>query len=504
MKLINLKYGLVVLVTLISITSCSEDYLEVTPTGTNLESNYYKNEDEAYSGLIAVYDMMRKWSNSFDNMVCFLNAGSDDFYAGGGGASDGAGIQSFSNYTIYSGTVPGSMWNDYYQGIFKANTLLTKLPDVPMDSNTKARFTAETKALRAYYYFQLVTLFRNIPLITKPVNASEIYQILQANPNDVYKQIETDLTEAIQALPVKINTATEAGRLNKGAAQAILGKVFLYQHKDAQAATVFAQVNGDPTSKSNQYGYSLLNNYADLWKVDNKFNTESILEVSHTNIGNTTWDNWGWGSDEANTINTMTGPRGYSATSPSAPKIVAGWSFNPATADLVNVLKNDPRYNATILDMNDLIAKGSAIYNPGYMDTGYFLRKYMPTQADITNAGGETALNYRQNAYVIRLADTFLLEAEALGGTGTRAQALLDAVRSRVGLPSVPVSLEAIALERRKELAGEGHRWNDLIRTGKASLVLAARGFIAGKNEILPIPLRETENTKIVQNPNYK
>ena len=104
---------------------------------------------------------------------------------------------------------------------------------------------------------------------------------------------------------------------------------------------------------------------------------------------------------------------------------------------------------------------------------------------------------------MMRLADTYLLEAEALGGTGARAQALLDAVRARVGLPSIPVSVDAILNERRLELAGEGHRWYDLVRTGRAATVLADRGFVAGKNEILPIPLAELENTQLVQNPNY-
>ena len=125
----------------------------------------------------------------------------------------------------------------------------------------------------------------------------------------------------------------------------------------------------------------------------------------------------------------------------------------------------------------------------------------MPTHADLTDGGGDVVLNYRQNTYVIRLADTYLLEAEALGGTGARAQALLDAVRARVGLASVPVSPDAVANERRLELAGEGHRFRDLVRTGKAASTLP--GFVAGKHEFFPIPLLEMSNTKIVQDPAY-
>lgn len=481
---------------------CSEDFIDVTPKGTFLEDNYYRNEEQAYSGLIAVYDVMRKQSGGFENMVAMLNAGSDDFFAGGGGATDGTGIQSFSNYTITPATIPGSFWNDFYQGIFRANTLLIKLPDVPMDENTKKRFAAEAKALRAHYYFELLRTFRNIPLITEPVPTSEIYNVTQADPADVYAQIETDLMEAMADLPPMVATA-ESGRLSRGAAQALLGKVYLYQGKNSLAATEFAEVNGTPGGTS-QYGYRLLDNFASLWVIDNKFNTESIMEVSHTAKSNTGWGNWGSGSDEGNSLNTMLGPRGYVRTEGStAPDYATGWSFNTVTEELYDVLQTDPRFDATIADVKALVEAGQATYTPGYKDTGYFLKKFMPLTTDVT-PGGEPVLNYRQNSYIIRLADTYLMEAEALGGTGARAQALLDAVRARVGLGPIPVSMEAIMSERRLELAGEGHRWFDLVRTNRAAQVLAPRGFVAGKHEIWPIPFRELENTLIEQNPNYE
>ena len=153
--------------------------------------------------------------------------------------------------------------------------------------------------------------------------------------------------------------------------------------------------------------------------------------------------------------------------------------------------------------MKALEASGQAAYIGGYMDTGYFLNKFLPRRADVRTGGGAQELNFKQDTYVIRLADCYLMEAEALGGTGARAQQLLDAVRARVGLPSVPVSMAAIKAERRLELAGEGHRFFDLVRWGEAASKLAARGFTAGKNEIFPIPYRELQGTKLVQNPGY-
>ncbi len=503
MKTINFKLISFAIATVIFMGSCSNEFLEVEPKGTNLENNYYKNQEQAFAGLVSVYDIMRKNSGSFENMITMMNAGSDDHFAGGGGATDGLGIQGFSNYSINANIVPYSFWSEHYQGIFRANYLLTKLPTVPMSSALIDRYTAETKALRANYYFNLVRMFRNIPLIILPMKSSEYYTVLQATPQAVYAQIEKDLTEAIASanLPNTVSSA-ESGRFTKGAARALLGKVYLYQNKNALAATEFAAVNGTPGGTS-QFGYKLLTNFADLWTVNSKFNSESILEVAHTNAASIGWENWGNGIDEGNATNVMCGPRTYSKLANDAPDLPSGWSFNVFTQDFYDFIKTDPRFSATVLDLKALKAAGKADYIGGYQDTGYFLNKFIPRKSDVTTGAGEPLLNYRQNSYVIRLADTYLMEAEALGGTGARAQALLDAVRARVGLASTPVSLAAIKNERRAELAGEGHRFFDLVRWGDASIKLASRGFKAGKNEVFPIPFRELLNTKLIQNPGY-
>lgn len=502
MKLKNIKNINIVLLICVFMMSCSEEYLEVTPKGTALEENYYTNEAEAYSALIAVYDVIGKQSRGFENMIALLNSGSDDHYTGGGSSSDGSQLQAFSNYTISESNIGTSYWNDFYQGIFRANILLVKLPDIDMSETTKSRLEAETKALRAIYYFELVKLFKNVPLITAPIPTSEIYNIEQADPNEVYAQIETDLLEAIPNLPISLNVANEGGRLTKGAAKAVLGKVYLYQGKNTEAATQFAEINGTPGTTSS-YGYKLLDNFSDLWQISNIYNSESILEIAHTDQSNADWWFWGGSADEGNSLNVMVGPRGYIRNNNSAPDYAAGWGFNVITQDLHDALLGDPRFDDTIEDLQALKDAGDVSFDESYQHTGYYLKKFMPLTSDVSTGGGASVLNYQQHTYMIRLADTYLLEAEALGGTGTRAQSLLDAVRARVGLPSIPVSIEAILNERRLELAGEGHRWYDLVRTGKAATALASKGFVAGKNEILPIPLAELENTLLVQNPNY-
>lgn len=501
MKTIKFKY-LFIVAAIVSFGSCSEEFVNITPKGSFLSDNYYANEEQATAALVGVYDPIRKNSGGFENIISMMNAGSDDFYAGGGGATDGDGIQGFSKHTLTSTNVPGSFWNDHYQGIFRANTLLLKLPNVAMADNLKVRFTAETKALRGIYYFNLVRMFKNIPLLLDPLTATNMYDAEQATPEAVYAQIEKDLSDAINSLPTSVPVATESGRLTKGAAQAMLGKVYLYEGKKIEAAAVLAQVNGTPGA-TNQYGNKLLSNFNDLWVVANKFNTESIIEVSHTSAGNSDWGFWGSGRDEGNSLNVMVGPRSYSRPSGStAADLPSGWSFNVITQDLYDAIKSDPRFEATVFDLKALKAAGQADYIGGYQDTGYFLNKFLPRKTDVRTGGGAAELNYRQNTYVIRLADTYLMEAEALG-SGARAQALLDAVRARVGLPSVPVTLAAIKNERRMELAGEGHRFFDLVRWGDAATKLANRGFTAGKDEIFPIPTRELQGTKLKQNPGY-
>jgi starch-binding outer membrane protein, SusD/RagB family len=502
MKSIQFQKAILATVFLLMLASCKKDFITIQPKELFLASDYYKTRDQALTGLVAVYDVLRKNSGGFENMITMMNAGSDDNYAGGGGESDGAGIQSFSNYTINANTIPRSFWSDHYQGIFRANVLLQKLPDVQMDAGEKARFVAEAKALRAIYYFNLVRMFKNIPLLLQPLVPDQIYTVTQAAPSAIYAQIEKDLTEAIPNLPSTVSPG-DAGRLNKGAGQAMLGKVYLYENKKTEAAAMLAQVNGTP-GQTNQYGNTLLPNFADLWVHANRFNAEGILECSHTDKSFASWEFWGSSKDEGNTASQMVGPRSYKKNTANAPDIyTAGWSFNTWTQDFYDFIKGDPRFNSTVLDMNALKAAGDADYSAGYMNTGYFLRKFIPMRTDVRTGSGSMELNFKQNSYIIRLADTYLMEAEALGGTGARAQALLDAVRARVGLGSVPVSLDAIKRERRLELAGEGHRFFDLVRWGDAASKLASRGFKAGKNEIFPIPAQELQGTKLVQNPGY-
>jgi starch-binding outer membrane protein, SusD/RagB family len=501
-----IKYMALCFVTLAVLNSCKKSWLEVQPTGTqtSLESQYYKNAAEVFTGVVAAYDPLGSETGAtYSSKLGLLNAASDDCAAGGAAPGpDQINWTAWDNFTVNTAQGPqGDLWGRNYTGIYRANLLLTKMDNVPdLSAATKARYVAEMKFLRAYYYFDLVRLFKNVPLITGLIPVSDIYKVEPAKPEQVYAQIEKDLTEAVaeSSLPNTVPVATEGGRITKGAAKALLGKVYLYEQKWAEAAAQLADVNGTPGGTST-YGYHLLANFGDIFKMTNKFNAESIFEIVHTYRAQQDWG--AWGAFEGNVMVKMVGPRNYGGSTYDA-----GWGFCPLTTSLVNAMKSDPRYPYTCANIDSLAKATGKSYEAGADNTGWFIEKYAPKLANKTPLGGDPVLNYANDYIEIRLADTYLMEAEALvraGSSNSRAQSLLDAVRARVGLPSVPVTLDAIYNERRLELATEGHRFFDLVRTGKAATVLAPNGFTAGKNEILPIPIGDINNTKLVQNPNY-
>ena len=507
-----IKY-ITVVVSAVTLTACSDDFLEVEPRGESLESNYYRNAEEAYNGVVAAYDPVGWVGQNYVAKEFALNAASDDFYAGGGNSQDVPAVQAWSSYTLDPATGPQEeLWRRSYSGIYRTNVLLSKLPDTKMDEQLKSRFEAEMKFLRAYYYFDLIRLFESVPLFTEPVAVSELGNAVQVDRSEVFALIEEDLIAAIPSLPAEVNLATEAGRATQGAGKALLGKVYLHLERFGEAAQQLQDVNGTPGGTS-QYGYRLLEDYGDLFENENQFNEESIFEVIHTSASN--WGDWNCiGCTEGNLLNQMSAPRGYTIIEQGqgAPNFIAGWGFNIPTEKLADAFiysdgSYDNRYKHTISNLDSLAQLGIVSYEKSYQDTGFFLKKFAGKQEDRSTGGGNFELNWPQNFYDIRLADTYLLEAEALvrgGGDSNRAQALLDAVRSRVGEESVPATFSNILRERRLELAGEGHRWFDLQRAGLAAEYLQFKGYKEGKHDKLPIPLQDLTNTQLEQDPAYQ
>lgn len=498
------KYIAASLITASLLGACGKDFLELQPRGSQLEDNYYKNQDEVFRGLIAVYDVMQ-WGTSggYTMKAALMTVASDEAGAGGSDASDQPNWVAYDNFTLdpFKGPQVG-LWQKSYSGIYRANLLLTKVDGAPLDANFKKRVIAETKALRAYFYFDLVRFFGRVPLIVGAIPTSELYSQKQATPAETYAQIEKDLKEAIPDLPATL-PASDNGRISKPAAQALLGKAILYQNNNARMAEAAALFNAVNTSPA----YRLLPNYGDIFRPDNRFSAESIWEIPHSNLA--AWGDWGWiNGGEGNVGVQFIGMADY-----NGPTYSAGWGFAPISMELVTAMTGDPRFQYTIID-GAALRSGGATYNERYQNTNYFIRKYAPMQA-FRSPIGTAEINWPYNDIEIRLADTYLMEAECLlrgGGSATRAGDLLNGngsfvgVRSRVGLPAVAVTLDNVYKERRLELATEGHRFFDLVRTGQAVAVLGSKGFKANKNEVLPIPQKEIDITSgvLTQNQGYQ
>lgn len=503
-KIIFNKY-IILFVTALVLASCGKDFLELEPRGTDLETNFYRNQDEIYQALVATYDVLQ-WggTNGWTMKLGLLNAASDDCYAGGSDASDQPSWVGWDNFTLDPFIGPQSgFWNKGYSGIYRANLLLEKIELVEdLDEEFKARTIAETKFLRAFFYFDLVRFFGEVPLITKTLSADEIYTQTQSPVSAVYAQIEQDLNDARNTfeLPETVSGA-ELGRITKGAVTALLGKVILYQNDDSrmlEAAELFEEVIGSGH-------YALEPDFGDIFKLENEFGQESVFEINYSGNHRGGWDNFANGT-EGNYDVQFFGMRDY-----VGPIYAVGWSFCPVTEKLAEIMQDDPRYTHTIIDGN-LLQNQGASYTEGFQNTDYFIRKYAGLQEDRA-LDGEPALNWSYNVREIRLADVHLMAAEAYARTGSnniQAYGHLNTVRSRVNLQPIgglsgQALLDFIFKERQKELATEGHRFFDLVRSGRAVDQLGDQGFSAGKNELLPIPQTEIDITEgnLKQNPGY-
>jgi hypothetical protein len=406
---------------------------------------------------------------------------SDNSIAGGESVNDSQGLHQIDNMT--HGGVNNELrnimrWN--YTGITRVNYIMENKDNI--DFPEKQHVLAEARFLRAYYYFELVKFFGDVPLIIdKRLGIDEAQQLPRTPKAEIYAQIEEDLQFAISVLnPV----AAQKGRATKGAAQALLGKAYLYQDKFSEAATLLDEVR-------NSGLYSLIPNYGDLFSVSNENNTETVFDVQYTGL-----EGGGYGCLiclEGNAAPGFQGIRQY-----NGPIYGDGNSYNLPTQELYNAFSPiDPRRGHTILDIEAFIAAqpdpSSITYAIGAGGhTGYYNNKYIKRQGEIGLPDNDltSPVNYR----VIRYADVLLMAAEAHFhlGNNSLAQQLVNQVRVRAGVPGIPVqSLNDIYKERRFELSGEGHRFFDLVRTGQAAQFIT--GFIPGKHELFPIPQVEID-----------
>ena len=496
----NNKFTLVALVLLtLGLYSCTDKFLDEEENYLIDSEGYFNSEDDYYMALVGAYDLLQ--ATYVNNLLGEI--ASDNTLCGGESATDVVGFQQIDDMTHTPVNANlRDVWNWMFAGVKRTNYFLEFQNNIEFDG--RVQMVAEVRFLRAYFHFELVKWFGGIPIKDyanalegggKRFSPGDETSIPRYSVEEVYALIESDLIFAANNLDY---TAPQVGRVTKGAAQALLGKAYLYQDKFSDAATVLGDlIDNGP--------YQLVDDYSEIFENDGENGVESVFEVQYTD-----GEGAGFGCLQCSEGNVAVGFMGI--RNHTGPTYDSGYSFNVPTQEAYDNFDNDDtRKDVSILDIVAWAEETEATYVEGYEHTGFYNRKYLPRKGD-QNIGDQNLTN-PNNYRAIRYADVLLMAAEANNRGNldeTKALAYLNQVRERAFGDSSHNSsatgaalTDAILDERRHELLGEGHRFFDLVRTGRAAQ--AIDGFVAGKHELFPIPFQEIQFSagNWDQNPNY-
>ncbi len=495
----NLKFSVFFIFIIISFSACTKDFLEKSPIIGITEENFYRTEADAIAGVNAAYATLQFQLSEAGHFRWFWgDIMSDDAVKGGSSDNDANDLLQLETFKGPTNTdLLEAEWSANYEGIYRANVVLEKVPAIDMDAKLKARILGEAKFIRAWNYYNLVTMFGGVPLADHVLAPSE-YNIPRASAEQIWDFIERDLKEASEDLWLRSEyPLSELGRITKGAAQSLLAKTYLWRKKWAEAKAVSEQV-------INSNEYILVNKYAEIFTKEGENNIESIFEIQYM-----TESGGNWGKNNANEgsfTNVFTRARGQ----------FGGFGFNIPTQSFVDEFFvegfEDPRLKSTVFRVGDAMGDRGifTIEATGGSPYLYYSKKYFSNKSEEAKLG-DPAPNGGSNDRVIRYADMLLVHAEAAyqSGDENSARQSLNQVRSRVALPNITASgaalLAAIYRERRIELGLEAHRFFDLVRTGRGPSVLGSLGFREGVHELFPIPQSQilATNGALIQNFGY-
>ncbi len=479
--------------TLVLLSACKKDFLELTPQTSVAEVVFFNTEDDYNKAVVGTYaplqglyyDAYVMGEMRADNAAYIFNTSNR-----GGQIVDKETIATFTDVATNMYT-----YNKYiycYSGISKANAILQRIDAATFSAASKANIKGQAEFLRAFYYFELVQYFGGVPLHLTEVATVADAALPRAAAADVYKQILADATDAAAQLPA---TQPIKGQVTKGSANMLLGYVYmtLKQYPDAEKALKTVTT----------LGYALLPSYAAVFDPANKNSTESIFEVQYLQGTQGVSSNFIYQFAPAVTdTKNITGITGNNQN-------LGGW--NTPTDDLLAAYEPGDKRKAATVALTYTDPSGATVAQP-------YVIKYLHPHAQFNNTNDDWP--------VYRYADALLLLAECLNEEGKTAEALplLNQVRTRAGLAASAAAAQttvrtAVAQERRVELAFENHRWLDLVRTGQAIPVLTAYGArqkqvrpyltagtynVTATRLIFPIPQNELLiNPLLTQNPGY-
>jgi tetratricopeptide (TPR) repeat protein len=501
MKLTAKIYTLIPVILIIILFPGCEKFLEEPPQGSLTQEEFPLSASDALLATNATYTTLREWAYHSGGYP-ILDIMSDDARKGSNPNDQKPYVGPYDTFD-HSPTQDGldRWWSSLYQGVKRTNVVIEKVPAIAMDITLQNRYIAEAKFIRGLLYFDLVRAWGDVPLVlttTPPV------KLPRTSADSIYNQIIKDLSDAIEFLPEKSQySAGDAGRATKGAAKSLLAKVYLFRHNFVDAEALLQEV-----VNSGQYDLESL--FVNANSVAGNNGIESVFEIGALQV-----------EGEENGGNQYSNTQGVRG-SPNR-----GWGFNRPTIDLRESFElGDPRLKGTIIDLGDtldtedsiVVILGDGTTPDVTTDESGNIIEVECYNRKVWVPGTSTITQYGHHRRILRYADVLLMYAEALNENGKPDQALtyLNMVRERARqgnnsiLPDIittdPSLLsDAIMLERRHELAMEGHRFYDLVRTGRAPAVLGPLGFVTGKHELLPVPQNEIDISQgtLTQNPNW-
>ncbi|HEY6976392.1 MAG TPA: RagB/SusD family nutrient uptake outer membrane protein, partial [Chitinophagaceae bacterium] len=401
----NKLIAFIALILLINASSCKKDFLNKLPQSSLTTANFYKNANDAETGLNGAYDALQQEYYIWDYQTNG-DTRADNCYAGGDNPTNFQ-IDNFQVTTV-NGNIQRD-WQQLFNGIMRANAVLDNVPNIADDAftdpNRKNQILAEAKFLRAFHYFHLVTSWGGLPL-TLSLNDADIYKV-RSTADEIYAQIEKDLLESEAILPETFaDDGQTRGRATKGGAEALLAKVYAQEGKYQECLDYCNKVLGNSI-------YSLLPDYTQLFDGNHNNNSEAIFELQYNSSGEGDWG-----------IQLMTPP---SLTGDSWIK------FNTPTHDLINTFRAEG---------DSIRLHASVIIEPANPPAQYLSEpNSVPFIGKWKHPNG---WNSPDDVMMIRLADIILLKAEALNNLGQTDDAipLINQIRSRVNLPNTTATTQ--------------------------------------------------------------
>ena len=472
------------LIIILSIGNSCTNELNQEPLSSATVVTFYASENDFVQGINAVYSSLQSGvptNNSFvspgyaDRQLGLSETRSDNLYATADGPRDWEPINNFQK-TISSNAYVAEAWNSNFNGIFRANMLLDRLGkngDVISTANLKTRIKAEARFLRAFYYFDLVRWFGKLPIVMHPLTESEALSIPRSPVNDIYQLIIADLKFAADSLPASYAVA-DKGRATKYAAKGVLALVYMTRsgatydiegpglglNEWSLALPLLNEIIASPN-------YAFGPSYNNIFSYTNENNPEVIFDVQYLA---------GFSPVIGATFPADLIPTTYLQ---SLGKTGGHYGIKPVSNDLLGKYETgDTRKSFTM--------QSGYTFN-GYLETQSFFKKYL----DVTKIPANS-LDWPINFIVLRITDVMMLKAECVlhgapGSQTTDVDAIVNQVRLRAGLlvPKANIALTQLLDERRKEFAGEGSRWHDLVRFGVVETTMTS--WIASEDRLKQI-----------------